>query len=175
MQITITARHLTLSDDLKSVVNEKLSRLSRYSRRLREARVVFTLEKAECTADITITGKRFRISAVERAADGRMAFDRAAANIENQLKRQDGRIKDHRIKRFLEGLSTFHFRKKDEQPNVPRIIKTDSFAVKPMSCDEAAQELELFDKEFIVFRNSNTDRFSVIYRRKDGNYGLIEP
>jgi putative sigma-54 modulation protein len=66
-------------------------------------------------------------------------------------------------------------RRRKAQPATPHIIRNEAIDTKPMSAEEAALELELFKREFLIFRDANTDKINVIYKREDGNYGLIEP
>ena len=175
MQVSITGRQLEVNKDLKARVNEKLGKLTRYSSMIEEAHVIFSLERFNYVAEITLTGKKFRMAAVEKAQSMESSFDKVMANIENQLKRFRARIKDHKVKRIFEGIKNLTLGRKPDAKAMPHIIKTVSFAAKPMPPEEAALELEMFNKEFIVFRNSNNEKVSVLYRRKDGNYGLIEP
>lgn len=174
MQVNITARHLDIEEPTKVYINNKLNRLTRYSSKIEEARAVFSMEKFNYLAEIILTGKRFRMRAIEKDEDLKSSFDKCITNVEKQLKKFRTRIKEHRVARLFGGLAKFSFKKTPEQKAPPRIIKAESFATKPMSSEEAALELDLFKKEFIVFRNSQDDNINVLYRRKDGNYGLIE-
>jgi len=175
MQINITGRHIEIPDPIKQYIVEKLSKLSKYGQKIEEARVIFSLERFNHIAEITLNGKRFRITSAEKEEGLRNAFDKSLANMEKQIKRFYAKVKDHKAKRFFEALRSFSLRRKEAKPQAPRIIKNETAETKPMSCEEAALELDLFGRDFIVFRNANTDNINVIYKRKDGNYGLIEP
>jgi len=175
MQIDITARHLQLDDDFKVYINEKIKKLAKYASKIESARVIFSIEKLNNITEITLTGKGFRLVAVERDQDVKVSFDICLTNIEKQLKRTRGKVKNHKVKTFFEGLRRFSGKRRElPAPDAP-IIRIESFATKPMSPEEAALELTAFNKDFIVFRNSVDDKVSVLYKRKDGNYGLIEP
>ncbi len=174
MQVDITARHLEIDDTFKAYANEKINKLSKYTKSIESVRIVFSAEKLDTISEIIITGKNMRITASGREQDIRASFDLCFASIEKQLKKVRGKIKHHKIKRFLEGFRRFSGKRHPLPEPKASIIKTESFARKPMSAEEAALELDAFDKEFIVFRNSEDDKINVIYKRKDGNYGLIE-
>lgn len=175
MQINITARHLQLDDDFKACINEKIKKLAKYASRTENARVIFSIEKFNNITEITLTGRGFRLVAVERDQDIKISFDICLANIEKQLKRTRSKVRDHKIKRFFEGFRRFSGKRRELPVPDAAIIRTESFVTKPMSPEEAALELTAFNKDFIVFRNSINDKASVLYKRKDGNYGLIEP
>lgn len=176
MQVSITARHLEITEPFKKMVNEKLSRLNRYSDRIEEAHVIFSQESYNLVSEIVLTGKGVRLACVEKDSSIEAAFDRSVSNIEKQFVRFRSKIKDHRVKRFFQGLASIPFsRRQAKTSDITRIIMTESFACKPMSSEEAAMELELFKKSFIVFRDAHTDKVNVLYKRNDGNYGLIQP
>jgi len=174
MQINVTARHLSIEEPFKVYINEKLSKLTKYNSKIEEARVVLSMEKFSHVAEIVLMGKRFRMAAVEEHDNLKNSFDRCFMNMEKQLKRFRTMGKGHRVKRLFAPLRRLSLRKTGIQEEEPQIIKTDSFTTKPMSQEEAVLELNLFKKEFIAFRNLQDDNINVLYRRKDGNYGLIE-
>ena len=173
MQVNITARHIEVNDDFKSYVTDKLDKLERYSNKIEEARAIFFVEKQNHVSEIVLTGKRFRITSTEKDEDLRTSFDLSISSAEKQLKKVRDKVKDHKIKRFIEGVKRIT-KKKKRTEITPNIIKMDSLAKKPMSPEEAALELEVFNQNFMVFRNSTTDEINVLYHRNDGNYGLIE-
>ncbi len=175
MQINITARHLQLDDDFKVCINEKIKKLAKYASKIESARVIFQTEKFNNITEITLTGKGFRLVAVERDQDIKVSFDICLTNVEEQLKRTRGRVKNHKMRKFFESFRRFSGKRRELPVPDASIIRIESFATKPMSPEEAALELAAFNKDFIVFRNSVDDKASVLYKRKDGNYGLIEP
>jgi len=174
MQVNITARHLEIAEQFKIYVAEKISKLTRYSSKIEEARVIFSSEKYIYVCEIVLTGKDLRMTATEKEKELRSSFDAAMSNMEEQLKKFRARFKKHKVARFFEDLKSFTFKKKEPAKSGPYMIKPEPLSTKPMSPEEAASELELFEKQFIVFRNSDNDKINVLYRRKDGNYGLIE-
>jgi len=174
MQISITARHIDLEESFKIYINDKLQKLSKYNNKAEEARVVFTHEKFNYITEIILTGKRFRMTAKKKDENLRASFDKTATNAEKQLKRFRAKVKDHHVARIFGNIRRFSFKKTDLAQDAPEIIKSDTAPKKPMSPEEAAMELDVFKKEFLIFRNAETDEVNVIYKRKDGNYGLVE-
>ena len=176
MQIGITARRVKLSEQFKVLVNEKLARLARYASKIEEARAIFSLERFNYITEIALTGKRIRIAASGKDRDMRASFDEAVMSLEKRLKKFRGKIKEHNSNNKEQAqIDEFALKKLNEETPAPRIIKTDILVKKPMLPEDAAAELDLFNKEFLVFINSDNDKVNILYRRKDGDYGLIEP
>ena len=174
MQIDITARHIQLADDFKSYINEKIEKLAKYASKIESARAIFSTEKFNNITEITLTGREFRLVAIERDQDIKVSFDICLVNIEKQLKRTRGKVKNRKIKKLFDGFRRFSGNKRGQVEPDAAIVRVESFATKPMSPEEAALELKAFNKEFILFRNSVDDNVCLLYKRKDGKYGLIE-
>ncbi len=178
MQITTTFRHMESSEALKNYVEEKLERVQKYIDEPVVAQVFLTVEKIRHIAEITITAKGITIKASEETNDMYAAVDAVLDKIERQLRRYKEKIKEHKPsseesdrkvrKSIVEAES---LGRKEE----PVIIKSKTFSIKPMSVEEAVMQMDLLHKDFLVFTDSATEDINVIYRRKDGNYGLIEP
>ena len=178
MQIATTFRHLDPSDALKSYAEEKLERVKKYIDEPVVAQVFMTVEKIRHCAEVTITAKGITIKASEETNDMYSAIDAVVDKIERQLRRYKERIKDHKpssdelnrqVKKSVVDAESI------DQQKEPVVIKTKTFSIKPMSVDEAVMQMDLLHKDFLVFTDASTEGISVIYRRKDGNYGLIEP
>lgn len=178
MQITTTFRHIESSDPLKSYAEEKLERVKKYIDEPIVAQVFLTVEKIRHIAEITITAKGITIKAAEETNDMYAAIDAVVDKIERQLRRYKERIKAHKPatdarerkvqKSIVEAESI-------DQSKEPVVIRTKSFSIKPMSVEEAVMQMDLLHKDFLVYTEAATDNINVIYRRKDGNYGLIAP
>ncbi len=178
MQVTTTFRHLEPSEALKSYADEKLERVKKYIDEPIVAQVFMTVEKIRHTAEVTITAKGITIKASEETNDMYSAVDAVVDKIERQLRRYKERIKAHKpasetrdrqVKKSIVAAESI------EKSQEPVVIRTKTFNIKPMSVDEAVMQMDLLHKDFLVFTDAVTDGISVIYRRKDGNYGLIEP
>jgi putative sigma-54 modulation protein len=178
MQITTTFRHIESSDALKSYAQEKLERVQKYIDEPIVAQVFLTVEKIRHIAEVTITAKGITIKASEETNDMYAAIDAVVDKIERQLRKYKERIKEHkpgaeaderRVKKTVLAAESIEPRQE------PVIIKSKTFSIKPMSVDEAVMQMDLLHKDFLVFTDAATEDINVIYRRKDGNYGLIEP
>jgi putative sigma-54 modulation protein len=177
MQVHITARHIGFDDNLKIYVNNKLGKLERYNYPIEEVRAVFQKEKFYHITEITLTGKGLRITAFEKDQDMKASFDLCLANAQKQLKKAREKVKRRKVRGFFEVLNVFKKNKNKLPMPKGNIVRVESFAIKPMSAEEAALELEAFNKEFIVFHNAAEadNGINILYRRKDGDYGLIQP
>ena len=171
MRITITCRHCELEPALRTHVEDKVSRLARYFDRVDEAHVVFQTEGHRNIADVTVHASRAVISSEQSADDLRSAFDRSIDKVERQIRRYKERIRSHKgvdatadVAMASGGVSL------EDLGIVP-----ESLASRVMTPAEAFSELDEVRAAFLVFMNSETDKVNVIYRRGDGDYGLVEP
>jgi putative sigma-54 modulation protein len=166
------------SDPLKSYAEEKLDRVKKYIDEPIVAQVFMTVEKIRHIAEVTLTAKGITIKASEETNDMYAAVDAVVDKIERQLRRYKERIKAHKPEndsRERQVKKSVVEAESIEQRREPVVIKTKTFSIKPMSVDEAVMQMDLLHKDFLVFTDAGTDNLSVIYRRRDGNYGLIEP
>ncbi|MBI4335778.1 MAG: ribosome-associated translation inhibitor RaiA [Candidatus Omnitrophica bacterium] len=181
MQITVVGRHFEVTEPIKRYADEKLLKLERFSEKIKEAHTVLEVQKIRHIAEITLYLKYFKLTATEESRDMYAAIDKATGNLHKQLLKLRDRIKEHRDRRVSGKASLFkEFLKLGpqdlgtEKQKKPKVIRR-PFQPKPMSLDEACLELDLFHENFLVFRNSETEGINVLYKREDGNYGLIAP
>lgn len=171
MQTAVTFKNLDPSDHLKAYVNDKLDRFDRFLDNPAEATVVLAVEKHRHIAEIHIMGDRLKINAREETTDMYGAIDMALDKLEKQIKRTKAKVRDHRAKAGakVEGGGAAG----DEEGEAEIIVQEIEY--KPMDMEEAALQLDMATDNFIVFTNARSNRVNVIYRRNDGNYGLIQP
>ena len=189
MQLNITFRHFEPIDSLKNYAREKVERAHKYLDTAGEAHVVLSLERHLHHADITITSGPFVLRGRERSEDMYASIDLAMDKIERQLRRYKERLKHHHGRERVHHRQDLvaHLKVRHdvvEMPNpenVPdskdapaRVIKTNDLLVKQMNIDEAIMQMDLMNNDFLVFTNITTAEMNVVYRRKDGHYGLIE-
>lgn len=179
MQIAVTFRHMEASEPIRAYVEEKVSRVKKYIDEPIDAQVVLSVEKKiRHRAEVTIVAKGITIKASEETNDMYAAVDTMVDKIERQLKRYKEKIKEHKPQsgREREVRKTILAAESiDEGRGEPVIIQTRSFPVKPMAVEEAVMQMDLLHKDFLVFTDAGTEEINVVYRRKDGNYGLIVP
>lgn len=179
MQITVTARNMEITNALKDYVEARVGKLTKYSDSPIEAHVILSTEKYRHLAEINLLGRKMDIHGEEETADMYLSVDRVVEKVERQLRRHKERgiaLKGRqRAKELNNQQRRFAAGEGAEQVIRPFIVKTHRFPSKPMSVDEAVMQMDALGKEFFVFNNSETDDVNVIYKRKDGNFGLIEP
>jgi putative sigma-54 modulation protein len=169
MQVMVTFRHVEPTAGLRQHAEEKVQRVHRYLRRPIEAHVILSVEKQRHIAEVQLTANHLNVTATEETDDLYSAIDLAMTKIERQVKKHAAKIKDHKGPNNVANPPT------GTNPRTGSTIHTQRVAVKPMSVDEAVMQLKLQKNDFLLFTNAATDTLSVVYRRKDGNYGLIEP
>lgn len=178
MQISVTFRHVESSEPLKEYVIKKLTKMDKYIDSPMEANVVLGIEKFRHQADITVTGDGLKIKGREETGDMYSAIDLALEKIEKQLKRFREKPRALKAGRNLKALGArlnVIAATPDEDSQTPQIIRSRSMEAKPMDLDEAVMQLKSGNDEILVFTNSQSAALNILYRRRDGNFGLIEP
>jgi putative sigma-54 modulation protein len=174
MDISVTFRHLESTDALRDYAREKVSRIKKYVGTPADVAVVLSLEKHRHQAEITLNTNGITVNAKDVTEDMYAAIDLAVDKLERQVKKHKEKIKDHKP-----GERTARYNIVSSEPALPaqgeRIIKTESIFIKPMSVDEAIMQIDVMNNDFLVFTNAQTQKVNVLYRRRDGNLGLIEP
>jgi putative sigma-54 modulation protein len=171
MQVTVTFRHVRPTEGLRRHAVEKAERVRKFLRRPIEVHFNLSVLKRRHIAEVQVNANRLNINASEETGDLYSAIDGVMGKVERRIKRQVARQKNRKgaghtvVAQWVEPL----------QPNVGRIIPAQRVPVKPMSVDEAVLQLGVLDDQFLLFRNAANETLNVVYRRKDGNYGLIEP
>jgi putative sigma-54 modulation protein len=176
MQINITAKGVEVPLNLKDLAEKKLVKLQRLLHNLGMVDITCSRERQWRVLEITINADGLLIRAEERAADFPSALDSLCDKLERRVKKSRSRM----VQRYREAPDTREawaalMEEEEEAPVQPGLVRSKRFAVKPMSPEEAAAEMELLSHDFYVFKNAETGEVNVLYRRKDGNYGLIEP
>jgi putative sigma-54 modulation protein len=166
------------SEALKSYAYEKLERVKKYIDEPIVAQAYLTVEKIRHIVEITLVAKGVTIKASEATNDMYASVDAVVDKIERQLRRYKERLKGHKPAvegRGREARKTIVQAESVDQQQAPVVIRSEPISIKPMSVDEAVMQMDLMHKEFLVFTDAASENLNVIYRRKDGNYGLIEP
>ena len=171
MKIRIITKKFTLTDDVREWVEKKLAKFDKFFSEDTEATVALMSTKIGERVEVTIyrNGSIFRSEIADK--DYKCALDTAMENIERQIRKNKTRLE----KRSKEG--EFYFpdfgEVLDEDPEF--IVRTKEFELFPMSVEEAIMQMNLIGHQFFVFFNDETCNVSVVYTRKDGTYGLINP
>ena len=173
MKINIVGRQLSVYDDTKAMILEKLSKLDKYFGDDCEATVTLSSKRNLKSLEITINayGTIFRSETEDDTF--RNALDRSIYSIERQIRKNKTRLsKKIRSGAFDEGIFDTG---EDYEEDAEFVIRTKSFYFKPMSVEEAILQMNLIGHQFFVFVDQHTEKTCVVYLRKDGDYGLIEP
>ena len=174
MKFVYTEKKINVRDSVKEYAEKKIGKLDRLFRDESTAYVTFSVEKTRCIVELTVktNGMFFRVS--ESTSDMFASIDSAVAAIERQVRKNKTRLE----KRIREGALEREFVPtfiEPEEEGEFKVVRTKRFSIKPMSVEEAILQMNLLDHEFFVFKNEDDDgNFSVVYKRKDGDYGLIE-
>jgi len=178
MQISVTFRNSESKEVLREYVQEKLSKLKKYMDWPLEANVVLAVEKHRHIAEVTLVANRITINAQEETEDMFSAIDRVTDKLERQVLKYKDKIKRHKTNFSLPELSwrmDVYSANSFEEGEEPKVVKSKKLLAQSMSVEEAAMQMDLMNNEFLVFTNVNSRNLNIIYRLKDGNYGLIEP
>lgn len=177
MQLAVTFRHMEPSEALKNYVQDRTSKLSKYIDKPVESQVTLSVHKFRQIVDVVINVDGLRIAGQEAHEDMYAAIDLVMDKIERQVKKYRERIRKHKPLqgREIRWRRDIYEQDSFEDDREPVVVRTENYFVKPMSVDEAAMQMDLSQQEFLVFNNASTQTVNVLYRRKDGNYGLIVP
>ena len=187
MEITVSARHTEVSEPLRQVTVEKIGRLSRFLEGMDRAEVHFSEHRSnrnpnKGVCEVTLHGHGHHVRCKVVARDGFAAIDLAIAKLEHQLHKLKTKVvrRDKVLARrngTPEGaiaVAPGDIDAPDEEAEAPRIVKTKAFAIKPMTPEEALLQMDLLGHDFFFFVNADTERAAVIYKRDDGDVGLID-
>ncbi|MCH5279591.1 MAG: ribosome-associated translation inhibitor RaiA [Christensenellaceae bacterium] len=172
MQVTINGKNIEISEYLRDLTNKKVGKLDRYFPGDTEVQVTLSVEKNRHIVEVTIPYAGGIIRGEEVTGDMYASIDNVIAKLEKQIIRH--RTKLEKALRY-EDAPDPEFDYDDDEDEGPQIVRVKRFSIKPMSVEEATLQMELLGHSFFVFTNDETNDMNVLYRRKDGNYGLIEP
>ncbi len=185
MQVSVTFRHMDPTDALKAFAADKVEKIEKFVHAPTDAHVVLSVEKYMHKADITIKANNgMLMRGQEKSEDMYASIDRAMAKIERQVRRYRDKLHSHKPRQGdIAKVMLNVFGNAAPEPEVDeaaaevaqtRVVETKEINAKPMSVDEAVMQMDLLHNDFLVFLNDDTGAFSVLYRRKEGNFGLIE-
>jgi len=172
MQLDITFKNIDSSDALRDYASKRLSKLDKYIERPSDLHAVLSVEKRRHKAEITLNADGVMINAVEITEDMYSAIDMVADKLERQVKKHREKIQGKKVqpKVFFEDGDTTA-----RETGRPRIIHEKDYFVKPMSVEEAVLQIDMTPYDFIIFQNTDSNQINLIYKRQDGDLGLVEP
>jgi putative sigma-54 modulation protein len=179
MQLIVQGKNIEITDRLREYVEKKVDRLDRYLSTITEARMELSTERTRSAEDrqvaqLTVRSKGMILRSEERTGDVFTSVDMVV----DKMKRQIDRYKSKQRRRFRGAQAEVlpeSALEEEEEISVGEIVRTKRFRVSPMDPEEAVEQMELLGHDFFVFYNVDGGQFNVVYRRRDGNYGLIQP
>ncbi|OGO07068.1 MAG: ribosomal subunit interface protein [Chloroflexi bacterium RBG_13_56_8b] len=175
MELQITAKNIELTPTVRQLVESKLGKLGRHLPDILEYKVEIAREKTRAAnqhfvVQLTIDSHGTLLRGAERGEDLPTAIDKVASVINRQIERYKGKLYEKG-----KGSSLARDELEEEAPPAGKVVKVKRFTVKPMSAAEAIDQMELLGHDFFLFFNAESEELNLLYRRHDGDYGLIEP
>ena len=170
MKVRISGRKMEVQDKLIKIAEKKIDKLSKFFGDDAEAVMTFSEQKDSKTVEMTIFSAGMIYRAEETCLDEYAAIDKVVDVIERQIRKNKTRLE----KRLRDTAFSVPDEKPEEEEKEFKIVKTKKHALKPMSAEEAILQMNLLGHLFFVFLNAETDEDNIVYKRRDGNYGLIE-
>ncbi|MCL2486044.1 MAG: ribosome-associated translation inhibitor RaiA [Oscillospiraceae bacterium] len=181
MNITITGRKINLRDSFKERATKKLDKFTKIFGADADASVTVSLEKNRITVEITVHSKGYVYRAEQTSMDLDESLDLAIDHLARQMRKNKTKLdRRNRIDPKLRPLDIDAIDSGEDASEIEeetdfQIVRSKRFAVKPMTIDEAVLQMNMLGHEFFLFRNEMTGEINVVYRRRNGNYGLLEP
>lgn len=174
MKLNFTGKNMEVTEALKDITEKKLGKLDKYFQKDAEGNVTYSVERNRKIIEVTINLPGTILRAEEATDDMYASIDKAVDVLERQIRKHRTKLQ----KRYNNG-ETIRFENiiplAEEDDDKPKVVKTKRFDMKPMNVEEAVLQMELLRHNFFIFMNADSDDLNVVYKRKDGNYGLIEP
>ncbi len=171
MKVQVRGKNIDVTPALRDYVEKRLGKLDRFLENMGEAIATLVVEGDSHKIEVTIPVNGMLLRGEEATAEMYSSVDLVVEKMERQIERYKGRINRRNGRALANTVETERF----DDDESPQIIKTKRFAIKPMVLDEAIMQMNLLGHDFFVFSNAETEQTNVVYKRKDGNYGLIEP
>jgi putative sigma-54 modulation protein len=176
MKISLTFRNGEGENWQKEYVDERLNKMKKYIDRPVDAHVILSVEKFRNVAEVNMIADGLNINAKEEAKDMHLAIDIAIEKIEKQLKKHKEKMRGYKTNLTrAEGITAMDETPEEiEEEPENKLVETRKVVLQPMSLDDAVMEMDVSKQRFIIYRDSSSEKVSLIYRRDDGKYALIE-
>lgn len=175
MKITVSGKNIQITEGLRNAVEHKLSKLEKYFKPEVEVNATLSVQKSRHIIEVTIPFNAVILRGEEANDDMYVALDVVTEKLIRQIRKQKTKLERRKYTGDSLRYQVFKDIGKYEVEQEGKIVRTKKFAMKPMSDEEAILQLEMLGHSFFVYKNADTDEVNVLYKRKDGNYGLIEP
>lgn len=191
--IQITGRHVEITDSMKDYAMDKISKIERFMNRIIDVIVTMDIQKMDHRVEIILKAGNIKITSIASTTDMYASIDKAVDKLEAQIHRYKSKIQDHHAKGHADLNMTVNIiapaqeleddfdleegavKQTSDRFKPHQIVKTKSLPLKTLTYDEAIMKMELSGDMFLIFKDEVDQKMKVIYRRKDENYGIIEP
>ena len=173
MKVTVMSKNIEITPALREMIEKKISKLDKYFEKEVDAKVTISVQKSRHIVEVTIPFSGIMLRAEEATEDMYKSIDMVEEKLVRQIRKQKTKLsrKYNQSIRFEEIATDLE----EVEETKGKIVRTKTFAVKPMSSEEAVLQMELLGHNFFVYQDTDTNNISVLYKRKDGNYGLLDP
>ena len=184
LHVIVQGKHIAVTPALREYAEEKLGRITRYFDHVQEAQVVLSVERRRGNVgraqvvEVTVRGDGVLLRGEEASPDMYASIDLVVEKLKKQIERYRSKFIDRR--RLEESRKKTRAMAQADRalragPREPQVVRVKRFAMKPMTPEDAALQMELLGHDFFAFRNASSLEVNVVYKRADGNYGVIEP
>ncbi len=173
MLVLVYGKNIEITEGLRGMLEKKLSKLDKYFNPEVEATATLSTQKNKHILEVQLQVNGSLLRAEEATDDMYSSIDKVVEKLEGQLRKYKTKIEKKQKEQT--GIRFESFAPETGKDNDSKIVKTKKFPIKPMSAEEATLQMDLLGHSFFVFLDGDSDEVNVVYRRKDGNYGLIEP
>jgi len=174
MKFIISGKNIEVTPALKEMVIKKIGRLEKFFHPNTEVKATMSVEKMRHILEVTISSNGLILRAEESTGDMYTSIDKVVDVIERQIIKNKTRLEKKLKAEAIKAEDVSSFADIDEE-NDFRVVRSKKFAIKPMTVEEAILQMNLLGHQFFMFSNSETNQVNLVYKRKDGDYGLIEP
>jgi len=175
MKVKVIGKNIEITEALKNIIEKKISKLDKYFNPDVEAQATLGVQKNRHTIEVTIPFNGVVLRAEEQNDDMYISIDIVADRLERQIRKHKTKLEKRNHVASFKSQGMPQFNHSEEEDTDPKIVKTKKFAFKPMSAEEAVLQMELVGHSFFVYMSDDNSEVNVVYKRKDGDYGLIEP
>ncbi|MEN3184628.1 MAG: ribosome-associated translation inhibitor RaiA [Atribacterota bacterium] len=176
MDIVVRGKNVEITEFIREHVTKKLAKLERFFKRILDATVHFYEERGRIRVEVTMTASGVVLRGEGEGPDWRTAFDEVLEKLERQVKRHKEKLERRGLLRKEELVALEGVQEEEERETsiTDRVVKVKEFVLRPMSLEDAILQMELLGHTFFVFKDLDKEKVQVVYKRKDGNYGLID-
>ncbi|WP_026478985.1 ribosome hibernation-promoting factor, HPF/YfiA family [Alkaliphilus transvaalensis] len=175
MRVIVSGKNIDVTDALRDQIESKMIKLEKFFNQEVEAKATLSVQKARQKIEVTIPINGTILRAEEATEDMYSSIDKVVDKLTRQLRKHKTKMENRKVSYETIRFENIPLPQKDEEELDSKIVKTKRFAIKPMTSEEAVLQMELVGHNFFVYTNADTEEVNVVYKRKDGNYGLIEP